>query len=1689
MRVSLPKQFLIFFVVLLTGSLSAEAQVKAAFSTDITGNCSPLTVHFTNTSTASSSAVYHWNFGNGNSSALKNPAAVFLDPETYTVTLTVTDNGQTSTTSTTVTIYQKPVVDFSSSMQKVCAPDATTFIAKGTADRGNITMYTWDFGDGSTQSTRNTEIQHSYTMAQTPPVRLSVTDNHGCSASKTISNLITVYNGITAAFGSDKTFICFQPDPVQMINKSQGEGPLSYSWDFDDGKPSTQKDPSHVFSKAGAYTVRLAIENPNGCRDTLEKISYLNVGNFNSQIEVPPIICLNSGIEIKNTSTPSPSSFSMVIDSSQTVYPNYNGGYYYTFTKPGTHYITLTNHFGGCDETITKKIEVKGLLNPGFTINIPKYCFLPVTANFQDTTNGAVKSEWNFFSWDPSTVQATGKSASYQFTFTGQQFIHLFVTDSNGCRNTISEPVFLNEPFVYIQTNDASPVTCLSVVKKFNAYSNVPIVSYHWNFGDGTTSTEAEPEHTFTTGSYNVVLTYTTDQGCTGQTNAANITVYGQPKADFNSISGTTICGDSRLNLMNYSQNSLYDQWFLNQQPVGGYGSLDYIFSDTGTYTVTLIASNPGCSDTMVKPDYITVLPSFPMITQVANTCAGDRGTVILGQASRYAKTWVWDFGDGTSATYNTDSPQITHHYTKSGDFAIKLTTKNNSCSNSSDTRVLVLLKQNPVLSSSKTTVCSDESLDFTLNNLYLSDYSASSPIFRYYYEFQYNDGLRFSPWYYSGIDKIPLDGTIPNLMEGKDSIRIITTSQMGCSDTTNFIPVRLKGAMAGFKVVADNQCFHQPVSFFDTSSAQNTTITTRTWNFGDGQTLTTTSGGMVYHTYSTPGSYFVSLSVSDASGCSSNSSNVSHYVSVNGPKAAFSNYGTTFHMDVPIQFYNQTNYYNSYNTTYQWDFGDGSASTDYYPSHIYTKPGNYTITLIAHNPGTGCSDTVSHTITIVYFNANFSMTPSYVNSFSCSPVRVYFMNTSNDYAAVSWDFGDGFTCGNINAPSHIYDNPGKYLVQLFVTGNNGLKKTYTDTVVIKENVVGMSADIQHTCTAQSVTVHTLTGDASSYLWDFGDGTVVQATDSFSVHYYKTPGNYIPKLVTKDVNGCPASATLNDKISIDSLNVTLSDIPQICTPKEVQFKPTIINMASDGGQQPLVYHWEFGTANKADTANTQSPIFTYQQPGNYTATLRVQAADGCTKKAEVNIVAKQGLGGQINGPSEICVQSAAQFSGSTLLPGEPEWLWIFDDGTKVNEQNPPSKEYDSAGSYRVKLVVDNSGCIDTVIKELFVHPAPSIGLSTKAFTLCEGASFSITAGGGVKYAWSPSVGLVDANQPTVTASPVNNTNYVVKVTNTFGCSKSDSVAVKVIHPFTLHLTNSVQVCRGNSISLQASGGETYEWIGNTTGLNSTVSPNPDATPSVSSRYTVVAFGENQCFSDTGNIQVTVKPTPYVNLGNDTTICEGQSVLLKAFTTKATYLWQDGAPTPDYKVTKAGTYSVLVSLDNCDASDTINIHETAIPYFTLGKDSAICTGETFILTPSLNSTATFLWQDGSTASSFVVNHEGIYSVTATNQCGSHTDSIKITKGLCDILMPTGFTPNGDGLNDLFRVKYPFAVNHFHFIITDRWGEAVFETTDIHRGWDGTFKGEPAVAGAFVWVISFTDIDGKDRQLKGTINLIR
>ena len=237
------------------------------------------------------------------------------------------------------------------------------------------------------------------------------------------------------------------------------------------------------------------------------------------------------------------------------------------------------------------------------------------------------------------------------------------------------------------------------------------------------------------------------------------------------------------------------------------------------------------------------------------------------------------------------------------------------------------------------------------------------------------------------------------------------------------------------------------------------------------------------------------------------------------------------------------------------------------------------------------------------------------------------------------------------------------------MTGYNGLVDTYIDSVTIEKNTVNIETNLSRTCTSQDVTFSASTKNAANSLWDFGDGNIVQVSEASYVHQYKMPGVYTPRIITTNGNGCKAFVEMKTKIIIDSLSVSLANLPeQICAPKEMVFQPAIQNIGGDKSAPPLIYHWNFGTGITKDTSNTNMPVFEFPQPGNYLVSLAVQSSFGCKKEVSHLMKAFQGLGAVITEPSEICQEETAKFTGATKVTGQPKWKWIFVDGTVSAEQ-------------------------------------------------------------------------------------------------------------------------------------------------------------------------------------------------------------------------------------------------------------------------------------------------------------------------------------------------------------------------------------------------------------------------------------
>ena len=214
------------------------------------------------------------------------------------------------------------------------------------------------------------------------------------------------------------------------------------------------------------------------------------------------------------------------------------------------------------------------------------------------------------------------------------------------------------------------------------------------------------------------------------------------------------------------------------------------------------------------------------------------------------------------------------------------------------------------------------------------------------------------------------------------------------------------------------------------------------------------------------------------------------------------------------------------------------------------------------------------------------------------------------------------------------------------------------------------------------------------------------------------------------------------------------------------------------------------------------------------------------------------------------------------------------------------------------------------------------------------------------------------------------------------------------------------------------------------------------------------------------LHITITPPLFTTIAES--ICVGQS--FNGHTAKGIYI------------------DTLVAVNGCDSIITLQLTVLTKPSPYLGVDTSLCAGDSLLLYPGRFTTYT--WQDGSAQDHITVKKPGLYSVTVADNCGSATDEIKIKEGICDINFPNAFTPNNDGLNDLFKILKPNNLTEYHLSVYNRWGQKVFETFDFSKGWNGSFNGQMQSSQTFVWYCEFKRQGNTNRtKKKGIVTLIR
>lgn len=256
----------------------------------------------------------------------------------------------------------------------------------------------------------------------------------------------------------------------------------------------------------------------------------------------------------------------------------------------------------------------------------------------------------------------------------------------------------------------------------------------------------------------------------------------------------------------------------------------------------------------------------------------------------------------------------------------------------------------------------------------------------------------------------------------------------------------------------------------------------------------------------------------------------------------------------------------------------------------------------------------------------------------------------------------------------------------------------------------------------------------------------------------------------------------------------------------------------------------------------------------------------------------------------------------------------------------------------------------------------------------------------------------------------------------------------------------------------------------------------------SGMYIVEVEIECATFKDTIIVQFNTHPE--VSLGQDTTLCLGDTLLLGAFTPNGIYRWQDESDLEQFKVETSGEYWVEVKNECATSSDTINIIGIQSPVLNLEPTVSICENDIVTLNVSAPN-SNYLWQDSTTSPIYDISIPGAYWVQVSNSCGEAADTMYVnwSECECNVYVPNVFTPNHDNINDRFMPWFSCEIKVYEILIFNRWGELVYSSKDLGEYWNGSYHGKDCQSGVYGYLLSYTTYSGESDHKYGDITLLR
>ena len=1339
----------------------------------------------------------------------------------------------------------------------------------------------------------------------------------------------------------------------------------------------------------------------------------------------------------------------------------------------GGYSVTLGMQGASCQSPVLHSnfvLSPKPIANFNFTTTACQSTFTVPFADASTLNGGPALTNWTWDFNNDGVPDNITQNPTNTFSAQGTYSVELKVSNG-GCLDSIVKVVSVSPSIVASFTNTSG---CLNTATNFTATSTptAGIASHVWDFGDGTgTFTGATPSHTYTTAGPKIVTyTVTNSSGCFS-INTQTITVFPNPVM---AITANTVCLNVPTTFANTSTVSApatISTWAWDFENNGSIDSGTQTPTNTytapGNFTAVLTATtNNGCVNTTSVAVKVNALPTATFTP--VNACLNNN--VLLNNTSSIVapdniQTTTWNFGAGANpATGST--PNVTPLvYTTPGIKNITLSLISNNTCTATITQTVEVYAQ-PVANFSTTSVCQGTATAFT---------DLSTP----------TGSMTAWAWDFTNNGSVDNNSNAPtNLFSpsGTPTTNLIVTDNHGCKDTVS-LPVNVWGhAIPNF--VANTVCLGTLSTFSNTT---NTTTNanvggtpTWAWNFGDGSTSMAQDPTYTY-TSTTTYTYNVTLTVTTTNGCADN---IAKTVTVNViPTATFTPVNACLNSNVLLNNTSSVALPDNI-SAYSWNFGAGAApagtsSIQNPPVLTYTSSGikNITLTITAN---TTCSASITQTVE-VYAQpvANFSTTSV------CQSTATAYTDLSTPTGSItawSWDFtSNGSPDNATNAPTNVFATSGTFSTSLIVTDNHSCK----DTVKLPVNVWGHTipnftpdkvcfgtASLFTNLTDE--TTNPNTGLGSTYHWDFADAN--SSTLNNPTHTYTLGGNinatYNVTLTATSFHNCMDSVV--KVVSVYAIPTASFTSNEVCLGST-----TSLTDASNGnGNFVNTFEWDFSSDGSVDITGVANPNFVFpvygSNPVSYTVSTSPAVGLVC-KNVTTTITV------WVN-PNPVpdftfvnnCINAQPNtFNGSPsniAIGTNTAYVWAYGDGvtTLPAAASASTHTYALAGIYNVTLTVtSDKGCQTSINHPVEVYEKPKAVPTVSV--VCDGAPSTFTAvtqpnsGSITNWVWdlNTSIAGPEGNAQTVSytyPSPGAGSHTIILVATTdHGCVDTFTAPVSVnylpVPSFSVDLPAGcpIHCVKLTDLTPAITGPEqnaTWTWdLGDGSGP---ITNNSNA--AVSHCYT------NNSSSQLAKFDIKLTVTTSAGCATQTTV--------------ANYITVYPKPIADYTV-------------NPNPS---NVTEPLV-YFT---------------NQSIDYTKWWwLYGDNSPLDSVHLNPEHFYSdataqtyysvLLVANQYGcKDTAYVPVEIGPeFTFYIPNAFSPsNNDGINDYFN-GMGIGIAKYEMWIFDRWGERIFYTDDIEKGWDGRVQGKTKEGKqeVYVWKVKLTDVFGKKHEYIGHVTLLR